>query len=88
MNSLKINMDLHKKSQVIGSEKKKICYTFDIHRVPVLELTNRLAVSVSGTTGPPCIIPYTANTKVPKIKEKEKGGLRYLIVAFSWRVIH
>ena len=45
-------------------------YTFGIHRVPVVELTNRLAVSVSGTTGPPCIITYIANTKVPKNKKQ------------------
>ena len=47
-----------------------VLYTFGIHRVPVVELMNRLAVSVSGTTGPPCIIPYIANTKVPKNKIK------------------
>ena len=31
--------------------KKVVLYTFGIQRVPVVELTSRLAVSVSGTTG-------------------------------------
>ena len=49
-------------------------YTFGIQRVPVVELTNRLAVSVSGTTGSPCIIPYipVADTKIPKKKKKTR----------------
>ena len=38
--------------------------------MPVVELTNRLAVSVSGTSGPPCIIPYIAKAKVPKNKKQ------------------
>ena len=48
-------------------------YTFGIHHVPVVVLTNRLAISVSGTTGPPCIIPYIVDTKVPKNKIKSQG---------------
>ena len=70
MKSLKINTENLLKNHKSQETKNVVLYTFGIHRVPVVELTDRLAVSVSVTTGPPCIIPYIANTKVPKNKKQ------------------